>query len=360
MAVIGYNTGSTISGTLQIGSLAIITGNTIGPNNVQFWNGPDESLGYVIAEPVSGGTQPTIIPGLNAFVGFYRTEEFTNASFISLAEYISKYTQTFTTGPQALAWLNDNGYWTSYASDPDVTPTNTPTQTQTPTQTITQTPTQTITQTPTQTQTPTTTPPASSPPVFEAGSTSTSAANSFSVNAPSGVTNGDLLVTVINFEKGSTEVINLLSGWTLLIRTNNTTNVGQAIYYKVANNEPASYTWTITQGSKTCIGVARISNASSSNILTNASTGSGTAVTAPTITTAVNNCLILAFYTNKSSGTYTGVTTERWDDPNTASGIPSNMLATFEQVTAGATGDKTATATVSESWVATQVVIRPA
>jgi hypothetical protein len=227
-----------------------------------------------------------------------------------------------------------------------------------PTLTPTPTPTVTATLTPTPTPTPTSTPP--SPPVFEAGSTSTSASNSFSVDAPSGVVNGDLLVTVIDFEKGSTEVINLLSGWTLLVRTNNSTNAGQAIYYKVANNEPSTYTWTITQGSKTCIGVARISNASSSNILSNASTGTGTAVTAPTLTTAVDNCLILAFYTNKSSGTYTGVTTERWDAPNTGGGLPSNMLATFNQTTAGSTGDKTATVTASESWVATQVAIRPA
>jgi len=54
-----YNPGSLIPGTEQIGELSIgfpISGFTDSP---QYWNGPDEDLGYVIAAPVSGNTQPT-------------------------------------------------------------------------------------------------------------------------------------------------------------------------------------------------------------------------------------------------------------------------------------------------------------
>jgi hypothetical protein len=54
-----YNPGDPISGTIQVGDLAVgapITGFTDSP---QFWNGPDEEQGYVIAIPVSGNTQPT-------------------------------------------------------------------------------------------------------------------------------------------------------------------------------------------------------------------------------------------------------------------------------------------------------------
>ena len=57
-----YNPGSPISGTTQVGDLAVgfpITGFT---NSPQFWNGPDEDLGYVIAQAVSGNTQPTQVP----------------------------------------------------------------------------------------------------------------------------------------------------------------------------------------------------------------------------------------------------------------------------------------------------------
>jgi hypothetical protein len=44
-----YNTGGSILGTEQIGSLAIGTPTSGFTNNPQFWNGPDENLGYVIA-----------------------------------------------------------------------------------------------------------------------------------------------------------------------------------------------------------------------------------------------------------------------------------------------------------------------
>lgn len=55
-----YNTGSPISGTIQVGNLAVGYP-TSGFTGMEWWNGPDESLGYVIAQPVSGDTQPTPI-----------------------------------------------------------------------------------------------------------------------------------------------------------------------------------------------------------------------------------------------------------------------------------------------------------
>lgn len=54
-----YNTGAPISGTIQVGDLAIGTPSNPNGETPPFWNGPDEELGYVIAIPVSGNTQPT-------------------------------------------------------------------------------------------------------------------------------------------------------------------------------------------------------------------------------------------------------------------------------------------------------------
>jgi len=48
-----------IAGTIQVGSLAVGTPTSGFTTNPQFWNGPDEELGYVIAAPVSGNTQQT-------------------------------------------------------------------------------------------------------------------------------------------------------------------------------------------------------------------------------------------------------------------------------------------------------------
>ena len=55
-----YNTGSPIAGTIQVGNLAVGFP-TSGFTGMEWWNGPDEDLGYVIAQPVSGDTQPTPI-----------------------------------------------------------------------------------------------------------------------------------------------------------------------------------------------------------------------------------------------------------------------------------------------------------
>ena len=78
--------------------------------------GPDEDLGYVIAVPVSGGTQPIPVPGSGANVGFYGTEIMTNpfsdASFIQLVNQV--FNQNFNNGNDASIWLTSNGYWNSW------------------------------------------------------------------------------------------------------------------------------------------------------------------------------------------------------------------------------------------------------
>jgi photosystem II stability/assembly factor-like uncharacterized protein len=121
-----YNPSSSqvIPGTLQIGDLAIgvepidYSG---GVGGVKWWNGPDEDLGYVIAQSVPEGNQPAP-GGITASIGFFRTNEKTEESFVELANMIQNgVTETFTTGDEARTWLNDNGYWTSFQSseDPD-------------------------------------------------------------------------------------------------------------------------------------------------------------------------------------------------------------------------------------------------
>lgn len=145
-----YNTGTSIPGTEQIGYLSIGTPTSGFTNNPQYWNGPNEEIGYVIAKSVSGNTQPTPLSGVTASVGFNRSPLKTEESFVEYTN--SVFEQSFTEGIQAAMWLNENGYWTSYPI-PSPTPTSTLVLSQTPTGTASVTPTPTITQTPTQTGT---------------------------------------------------------------------------------------------------------------------------------------------------------------------------------------------------------------
>lgn len=106
--------GANVSGTTQIGALTVGFPTTGFTNTPQFWNGPDENLGYVIGhqDPSgshSGNTQSGDVP---AFLGFFRSPLLTENSFV---EYVnSVFNQSFTGGTQAKVWLNNNGYWTSY------------------------------------------------------------------------------------------------------------------------------------------------------------------------------------------------------------------------------------------------------
>ena len=56
-----YNIGSAISGTTQVGDLAVGIPSSGYTSTPPFWEGPEESTGYVIAVPVSGNTQPTYL-----------------------------------------------------------------------------------------------------------------------------------------------------------------------------------------------------------------------------------------------------------------------------------------------------------
>ena len=102
-----YNTGSPIAGTIQVGNLAVGFP-TSGFTGMEWWNGPDEDLGYVIAQPVSGDTQPTPISGVTASVGFFRTSGFNDSEFIDIANILLN--ENYSDPYIASSALTSNGY----------------------------------------------------------------------------------------------------------------------------------------------------------------------------------------------------------------------------------------------------------
>lgn len=112
-----YNPGELIPGTEKIGDLTIgIPTNGFSSTGLDWWNGPDEDIGYVIAQirvDMNGDPkQPTPVQGKLGNVGFFRTESKDDNLFISLSNNITG--QNFTTATEAKEWLENNGYWTSY------------------------------------------------------------------------------------------------------------------------------------------------------------------------------------------------------------------------------------------------------
>lgn len=112
------NTGSTISGTEQVGNIAVgYPTSGFDSTNVKWWNGPNEDSGYVIAQETPAGRSTP--DGVTAYLGFWRTANKTNEDFIYLSNFVSAKNgtpQDFTGVTEAKTWLNDNGYWTSFDS----------------------------------------------------------------------------------------------------------------------------------------------------------------------------------------------------------------------------------------------------
>lgn len=110
-----YNTGSLISGTTQVGSIAISESPSLnysqGVGGVRWWNGPNEDLGYVITHTTPSGTQPNR-DNVPAYIGFWRSTLKTENSLITFTNGL--FGTSHTTGDQCKTWLNDNGYWTSW------------------------------------------------------------------------------------------------------------------------------------------------------------------------------------------------------------------------------------------------------
>jgi hypothetical protein len=134
--------------------------------------GPDEELGYVIANEVPTGDHPTPVE-VDSYLNFWRSTDLTDQSFIDLLNSIpiTNGLPLFTNVTDAQNWLSNNGHFTSYGNNlptptptatsvlPTATPTPTPTTSQasvtsTPTPTPTNTPTPSVTTTSTNTPTP--------------------------------------------------------------------------------------------------------------------------------------------------------------------------------------------------------------
>jgi hypothetical protein len=110
-----YNAGSPITGTDQVGDLAIGVDSldyTLSPGGVDWWIGPDEDLGYTICRTDIGNSHTTPVYLVNASIGFNRSTDKTEGTFVQLVN--QEFSQSFSTGNQCKTWLNNNGYWTSW------------------------------------------------------------------------------------------------------------------------------------------------------------------------------------------------------------------------------------------------------
>ena len=200
-------------------------------------------------------------------------------------------------------------------------------------------------------------------PVFKNATTAVGESSTITVDTPSGTEAGDVLVAALMLEGGKSIDVDMPTGWIKIRRANKHTFIGIATYYRIAGeSEPASYSFPLDEPTEWAASISRISGVDLDDPVEASGKKNGRrgSVIAPSITPREDDTLILAFYTNRRNATYTPhtATSEHYDAPNNSEGLPSNMLATFKQATAGATGDKSATPTRSDRrWIALQIAI---
>src|SRR3954469_19208318 len=197
-------------------------------------------------------------------------------------------------------------------------------------------------------------------PAFRSSSgNNTGTFNSFPVNKPAGVVDGDLLIVALETydQSGTMAHGTPPAGWTLVRALNVTTGpIRASVYRKIAASEPSSWTFTKTNdsiGYGGCIGCIAISNPGVPATPLPAENGpvdtSGPSViTAPSINTVTVDDLLVYVGASRGAADWTPPSgyTERVDLKDTAQN-QSLTIATKPAGAIGATGSVSGTKSIT-------------
>ena len=179
--------------------------------------------------------------------------------------------------------------------------------------------------------------------------------STLTISKPAGTATADVMIASISVTP-STVTITPPVGWTLVrqVTQGSATSSKLATYYRVAGvGEPASFFWTFSGGSHSGVvggimSFSGVDNVTPIDAEAGNATASATTHTAPSITTTLDNGMLVTTHELTSSRTWTppGGMTEAVDvaslTPSNASGIALEMNHEA-RATAGATGTRTAT-----------------
>jgi hypothetical protein len=197
-----------------------------------------------------------------------------------------------------------------------------------------------------------------------AGTVVTTAATSITLTSPAGTVATDVLLAGIYGNYG-TGAITPPTGWTLGKRTDDTTVQNMAVYWALGN---AAFTaWTIPAPTDGAIGFTLgfigVDNTTpmDATAVGQANASSAT-ITAPTITTANANAMLVMFGGVLSASTFTLVFGALGQSGNFSAGGNNDVAqigAYAVQAAAGASGAKTETASLAAVNIGTLVALRP-
>ncbi len=196
---------------------------------------------------------------------------------------------------------------------------------------------------------------------FHGAASASNAGTSLTIAKPGAVVDNDVLIAAISYIGGTTNSLTAPPGWTLVRRIDNGTDVGLAIYRKIAANEGAGYTWTLSLSESVSGGIqayAGVDTTTPIDVEAGQPTPFGTAHSTPSITTTGPNEILATSFMVNAASTFTppGGETERY---GVASGDTTSEGNDQLQAVAGATGVKTATAFDAGLGAAHILALRP-
>ncbi len=180
-----------------------------------------------------------------------------------------------------------------------------------------------------------------------------------------GVFTGDVMLATIGVEGGFANVTPP-AGWTAVTSINNGATYGQIVYRRTATAaEPAYYTFTHTSAvanlSGGIVAYRGVSTVTPVDTFANQANASGTNVVAPTVTTTTGCARLVSLFSSFSASSMTppGTMTERFDVVTSEPAWDINVTAADEvRNLPGATGTRTATATVAGVNIGASVALR--
>jgi hypothetical protein len=186
---------------------------------------------------------------------------------------------------------------------------------------------------------------------------------------PSGTAAGDVLVASIG-TNADASIVASDPGWTLVRNDLVTGALRQAVYVRaVTSTDPTMYQWTIPEGARRISGgitaYRGVNTAQPVDVSDATMNGSGTTVSAPSITTTVANAMLVQVVGINAERTLTPPSgmTETWEasSPNSSSTRDVLQASSYAvQAVAGPTGARVATASLPGASVGVLLALRPA
>ena len=201
---------------------------------------------------------------------------------------------------------------------------------------------------------------------FRASSTaSTNSSKSLSVPRPAGVQTGDVLLAGISVG-GAPASVTAPTGWTLIQVSASGSSIKQYVFRKVAGaGEPASYTWSFPSKygiAAETLAYSGVSTASPVDVFGAQVNARSSSITAPSLSAGAPGELLVGFFGTAAATSVNPATGMLERAERSSSGSKKTTLEAADDAldVSGATGIRTASASVSAVNIGQVIVLRPA